>query len=75
MGKEEFKLMKGNSIFVNIGRGDTVVQSSLLEALEARLGEGEMESDIGTLRIGGASLEYVSLIISYILFLLFKTRC
>ncbi|KAI5477778.1 D-isomer specific 2-hydroxyacid dehydrogenase [Pseudohyphozyma bogoriensis] len=55
---EEFlKAMKGDALFVNIGRGDTVDQEKLVEALQATRGEGELEGATGTLRIGGASLD------------------
>lgn len=51
--------MKGDAIYVNIGRGTTTDQDALVEALQAKKGEDEDESATGTLRIGGASLEYV----------------
>lgn len=57
IGVEELKAMKGDGIFVNIGRGDTVLQTSLIEALNARVEKGEEAGATGTLRIGGASLE------------------
>lgn len=58
--------MKDTAAFVNIGRGDTVVQAELVAALSnVRDKEGEKiredveaEEEGGRLRIGGASLEY-----------------
>ncbi|BGP02979.1 D-isomer specific 2-hydroxyacid dehydrogenase [Rhodotorula toruloides] len=57
VGKEELKAMKGDAIYVNIGRGTTTDQDALVEALQAKKGEDEEESATGTLRIGGASLD------------------
>ncbi|GAA5893524.1 uncharacterized protein JCM6883_003546 [Sporobolomyces salmoneus] len=57
VGREELKAMKGDAVYVNIGRGTTTDQEALVEALEAKRGEGEKEDDTGTLRIGGASLD------------------
>jgi phosphoglycerate dehydrogenase-like enzyme len=57
VGEKELKAMKGDAIFVNIGRGTTVVQEKLVEALKGVQAEGEEEGARGTLRIGGASLE------------------
>lgn len=56
-GEEQLKALKGNAVFVNIGRGTTVDQEKLIEALKATPGEGEDDAATGTLRIGGASLE------------------
>lgn len=61
MGAPEFKAMKGNAVFVNIGRGDTVDQAVMIEALKASRGENEPVDAIGGLRIGSASLEYVTI--------------
>lgn len=55
--KEELKAMKGDSVYVNIGRGTTTDQEALVEALQAKRGENEQSDATGTLRIGGASLE------------------
>lgn len=52
------KAMKGDAVFVNIGRGDTVDQEKLVEALQAEKGDEEVGAT-GSLRIGGASLECV----------------
>lgn len=38
LGREQFKVMKNDAVFINIGRGKTVNQDELLEALR----EGEM---------------------------------
>ncbi|GAA5899574.1 hypothetical protein JCM8208_000595 [Rhodotorula glutinis] len=57
VGREELKAMKGDAIYVNIGRGTTTDQEALVEALEAKAGDGEDEGATGTLRIGGASLD------------------
>lgn len=57
VGKEELKAMRGDAIFVNIGRGTTVDQDALVEALKAEPAQGEKVDATGTLRIGGASLE------------------
>lgn len=58
---DEFKAMKGDAIYVNIGRGTTTDQEVLVEALRAKKEEGEAEDATGTLRIGAASLECVLL--------------
>lgn len=58
---DEFKAMKGNAIYVNIGRGTTTDQDVLVEALRAKKEEGEADDATGTLRIGAASLECVQL--------------
>ncbi|GAA5877694.1 hypothetical protein JCM8547_003800 [Rhodosporidiobolus lusitaniae] len=57
MGVEELSAMKGDSVYVNIGRGTTTDQEALVEALSAQPQEGEAEDAVGTLRIGGASLD------------------
>lgn len=57
VGEKELRAMKGDAIFVNIGRGTTVVQDKLIEALKGVQAEGEEEGATGSLRIGGASLE------------------
>ncbi|GAA5995386.1 uncharacterized protein JCM10292_005138 [Rhodotorula paludigena] len=57
VGVEELKAMKGDSIYVNIGRGTTTDQDALIEALQAKAGQGEEESATGSLRIGAASLD------------------
>lgn len=49
--------MKGDGVYVNIGRGTTTDQEALVEALKAEKGKDEEEDATGTLRIGGASLE------------------
>jgi len=49
--------MKGDGVYVNIGRGTTTDQEALVKALQAKKGENEEEDATGTLRIGGASLE------------------
>jgi lactate dehydrogenase-like 2-hydroxyacid dehydrogenase len=59
VGREELRAMKGDAIYVNIGRGDTTDQEALIEALQARAGEGEEKGASGTLRIGAAALECV----------------
>lgn len=59
MGREELSGMKGDAIYVNVGRGTTTDQEALVEALRARAGEGEERDAVGTLRIGAASLECV----------------
>ncbi|MGV3463791.1 MAG: D-2-hydroxyacid dehydrogenase [Heyndrickxia sp.] len=43
-GKEQFSLMKPSSFFINIGRGDTVVEQELIDALREK-------------EIGGAGLD------------------
>jgi len=57
VGAPQFKAMRGNAIFVNIGRGDTVDTETLVSALQAKPAEGELHWATGTLRIGGASLD------------------
>jgi len=57
VGKEELKAMKGDGVYVNIGRGTTTDQEALVEALRAKKGDKEEQDATGTLRIGGASLE------------------
>lgn len=57
VGELELKEMKGDALFINIGRGDTVDQEKLVEALTNKVVEGEETSATGTLRIGGASLD------------------
>lgn len=59
VGVEELTAMKGDAVYVNIGRGTTTDQDALVEALKAKKGDGEDDDATGTLRIGGASLEYV----------------
>lgn len=61
VGRDELKAMKGDALYVNIGRGTTTDQDALVEALEAMAKDGEDEGATGTLRIGGASLECVLL--------------
>ncbi|GAA5880407.1 hypothetical protein JCM16303_003932 [Sporobolomyces ruberrimus] len=60
VGKEQFKAMKGDGVYVNIGRGTTTDQEALVEALKAEKGKDEEEDATGTLRIGGASLDVTS---------------
>ncbi|GAA5826694.1 hypothetical protein JCM11251_002858 [Rhodosporidiobolus azoricus] len=60
MGVEEFKAMKGDGVYVNIGRGTTTDQEALVKALQAKPEEGEKEDATGSLRIGGASLDVTS---------------
>ncbi|GAA5950682.1 hypothetical protein JCM3765_000577 [Sporobolomyces pararoseus] len=57
VGKEELKAMKGDAVYVNIGRGTTTDQDALVEALKAKKGDNEAVDATGTLRIGGASLD------------------
>lgn len=57
VAEEELKAMKGDAIYVNIGRGTTTDQDKLVEALQAPAAQGEELSATGSLRIGGASLE------------------
>lgn len=59
IGEKALKALKGNAIVVNIGRGDTVDQERLVEALGASALDGEAEDATGSLRIAGASLEFV----------------
>lgn len=65
VGEAELKAMKGDGIFVNIGRGDTVDQEKLIVALQAKPVGGEKMEATGSLRIGGASLECVSFSYSF----------
>ncbi|GAA5866823.1 hypothetical protein JCM1840_004278 [Sporobolomyces johnsonii] len=57
VGVEQLKAMKGDAVYVNVGRGTTTDQEALIEALKAEPAEGEEEGSTGTLRIGGASLD------------------
>ncbi|GAA6026001.1 hypothetical protein JCM11491_001997 [Sporobolomyces phaffii] len=57
VGVEELTAMKGDAVYVNIGRGTTTDQDALVEALKAKKGDGEDDDATGTLRIGGASLD------------------
>ncbi|BGP43044.1 hypothetical protein JCM10450v2_007164 [Rhodotorula kratochvilovae] len=57
MTREEFEAMKGDAIYVNVGRGTTTDQEALVAALQAVPAEGEATAANGTLRIGGASLD------------------
>ncbi|GAA6060938.1 hypothetical protein JCM10212_003846 [Sporobolomyces blumeae] len=57
VGRDELRAMKGDAVYVNIGRGTTTDQDALVEALEAEAGPDEKEDATGTLRIGGASLD------------------
>ncbi|GAA5909962.1 hypothetical protein JCM6882_008413 [Rhodosporidiobolus microsporus] len=57
VGEEELKAMKGDGVYVNIGRGTTTDQEALVKALQAKPAEGEEEDATGSLRIGGASLD------------------
>lgn len=57
IGRDEFEAMKGDAVYVNIGRGTTTDQDALIEALQAEPATGEAVDATGTLRIGGASLE------------------
>ena len=59
IGEAELEAMKGDAIYVNIGRGTTTNQEALVKALQAKPKDGEEEGATGTLRIGGASLECV----------------
>ncbi|GAA5893479.1 hypothetical protein JCM6882_007833 [Rhodosporidiobolus microsporus] len=59
IGEEELKAMKGDAIYVNIGRGTTTNQDKLIEALQAKSTKGERANATGTLRIGAASLDVV----------------
>ena len=58
-----FRRMKDDAVFVNIGRGDTVDQETMIRALEAGLhAPGDADTvtekpDKGNLRIGAASLD------------------
>lgn len=60
VGEDAFRRMKDDAVFVNIGRGDTVDQETMIRALEAGLQEpatGVEKSGKGNLRIGAASLD------------------
>lgn len=57
VGREELTAMKGDGVYVNIGRGTTTDQDALVEALKGEKGEHEENDATGTLRIGGASLD------------------
>lgn len=57
VGRNELTAMRGDSIYVNIGRGTTTDQDALVKALKASASEGEAMDATGSLRIGGASLE------------------
>ena len=47
----EFRAMKDTAVFVNIGRGDTVVQTALMKALEnVRDKEGVKERVVDDVR-------------------------
>ncbi|GAA5920965.1 hypothetical protein JCM3775_004028 [Rhodotorula graminis] len=59
-GDDEFRAMKGDAIYVNVGRGSTTDHDVLVEALRAQPGEGEARDAVGTLRIGAASLDVVT---------------
>jgi len=58
-GDDEFRGMKGDAIYVNVGRGSTTDHEALVEALKAEPKEGEARDAVGTLRIGAACLECV----------------
>ncbi|GJN93187.1 hypothetical protein Rhopal_006234-T1 [Rhodotorula paludigena] len=60
METDEFTAMKGDAIYVNVGRGTTTDQEALVRALTAQPQEGEERSATGTLRIGAASLDVVN---------------
>ncbi|GAA5973052.1 hypothetical protein JCM11641_000387 [Rhodosporidiobolus odoratus] len=60
VGEEELKAMKGDGVYVNIGRGITTDQEALVKALQAEREQGEEMQATGTLRIGGASLDVVT---------------
>ncbi|GJN89358.1 hypothetical protein Rhopal_002338-T1 [Rhodotorula paludigena] len=60
IGREELKAMKGNAIYVNVGRGTTTDQEALIEALQMQKEEGEEDSAPGSLRIGAAALDVVT---------------
>lgn len=58
VGEEAFRRMKDDAVFVNIGRGDTVDQETMIRALEAGLQESTAsDGKKGNLRIGAASLD------------------
>ncbi|KAK4057480.1 hypothetical protein OIO90_001549 [Microbotryomycetes sp. JL221] len=57
VGRDQLKAMKGNAVLCNIGRGTTIDQQALVEALQAKRSEDEAEDATGSLRVGGASLD------------------
>ncbi|GAA5925397.1 uncharacterized protein JCM15063_005014 [Sporobolomyces koalae] len=57
VGIDELKAMKGDGVYVNIGRGTTTDQDALVTALQAKKAGDEADDATGTLRIGGASLD------------------
>lgn len=59
IGREELKAMKGNAIYVNVGRGTTTDQEALIKALQSQKEDREEDSASGSLRIGAAALECV----------------
>ncbi|KAJ9113874.1 hypothetical protein QFC19_000067 [Naganishia cerealis] len=67
VAEQAFRDMRDDAVFVNIGRGDTVDQDVMIQALEAGLkfstGSGSDDgkpSDKGNLRISAASLDVTS---------------
>ena len=61
LGRDEIMAMKDTALLINVGRGDTIDQDgALLEALRAGLDGSTPSGASGTLRIGGAAVEYVS---------------
>lgn len=52
IGREELRAMKNDGIFINIGRGQTVDQAALIEALNAPASD-----TTGALKIGAAGLD------------------
>ena len=60
--------MQDDAIFINVGRGETVDQDALQEALENSLAaQGPTTGKSGTLRILGAALECVCRSLSLLL--------
>lgn len=58
VGEDAFRAMRDDAVFVNIGRGDTVVQDVMIRALEAGLHPPESEGKgKKNLRIAAASLD------------------
>ncbi|GAA6038885.1 hypothetical protein JCM8097_000552 [Rhodosporidiobolus ruineniae] len=57
VGEKVLRAMKGDAIYVNVGRGSTTDHGKLVEALRATPGEGERRDAVGTLRIGAAALD------------------
>ncbi|GAA6049175.1 hypothetical protein JCM3770_003293 [Rhodotorula araucariae] len=57
MTRDEFEAMKGDAVYVNVGRGTTTDHEALVDALQAVPREGEARDAVGTLRIGGACLD------------------